>query len=170
MSFLHRIFFEGRGLSRRQWLAIALLSAAAAFLAYKYLRIGINTSGSLNARVFIVLLDRMPTSRGDYVVYRSQGEGGFNPAGSRITKLIAGLPGDRVEVSDQGVVSVQGTLIGRVLPHASNGTPLQPIDPGVVPPGHLFVAGQSPRSFDSRYKLVGAIRSDRVIGTAYAVF
>jgi conjugal transfer pilin signal peptidase TrbI len=166
-----RAYFAGRrSLSLWQWLAIVFLGAAAAFSVHKYLRIGINISGSLKSRVFVVVIDRMPTARGEYVVFKTEGEGGAYPKGSLFTKLIAGIPGDQVEVSDQRVVSVHGTPIGIALQRAANGMSLEPIDPGVVPPGHLFVAGQSERSFDSRYKLMGMIPNERVVGTAYAVF
>lgn len=161
---------SGRGLSRRQWLAVFVICGAVAILAYRYVRIGLNESRSLKAKVFLVIRNGMPSDRGDYVVFRWSGQGGFYRPGALFTKIVVGFPGDSVEVLSDGRVSVSGKLVGYAKPYAKNGVKLEPIDAGVIPAGHFFVAGQSEDSLDSRYKVVGLIQRDRVVGTAHAIY
>lgn len=159
-----------RGLSRRQWLAVFAMGLMMWALALRYIRIGVNETGSLRHKVFLVIRGAIPEKRGEYVVFRWGGQGGFYHAGDHFTKLIAGIAGDRIEVAPDGLVLVSGRVVGYARPRASNGVPLEPVDPGVIPPGYVFVAGEADNSLDSRYKLVGLIRRELMIGTAYAIF
>jgi conjugal transfer pilin signal peptidase TrbI len=159
-----------RGLSRLQWLLVFVICAALAMLAHRYVRIGFNETGSLKAKLFLIVRGTVPSDRGDYVVFRWAGQGGFYRTGMLFTKIIQGLPGESVEVGPNGLVKVSGRVIGYAKPRASNGVKLEPIEPGPIPPGYFFVAGQSDNSLDSRYKLVGLIKQELVVGTAYAIF
>lgn len=159
-----------RGLSASQWLLIALICAAATALVQRYIRIGFNETHSLQARVFLIIRHVLPRDRGDYVVFRWQGQGGFYRPGVLFTKIIRGVPGDVVEVAPDGLVKVSGAAIGYARTRARNGAPLEAIAPGVIPTGHFFVAGQTEDSFDSRYQLVGLIKKEHVVGRAYAVY
>jgi conjugal transfer pilin signal peptidase TrbI len=164
-SWKHR-----QGLSMRQWVLIGVLCLGLAGILHHYVRIGINTSASLNARLFVVLKQAVPTARGEYVVFRSVGEGGLHPRGTLFTKIIAGIPGDAIQVSAQGLVAVAGRTIGYARSQSSKGVKLAPIAPGIVPRDHFFVTGQSDDSFDSRYLAVGLIPKDRIVGQAYVIF
>ena len=48
--------------------------------------------------------------------------------------------------------------VGLAKTHTFDRRPLEPIDPTVIPAGHLYVQGTSPDSFDSRYSLAGLVR------------
>jgi conjugal transfer pilin signal peptidase TrbI len=156
-------------LTTRQWLAVLGCAALLVVIAI-FVRIGFNATTSLHARVFLVVKHLQPQQRGEYVVFRWEGQGGFYRAGDWFTKIIAGVPGDRIEVAPDGLVLVGGRAIGRAQPFSSKGMRLEAIQPGVVPAGHFFVAGESEDSLDSRYKIVGLVPKERLVGRAYALF
>lgn len=164
------VWSSRRSLASWQWLAILVICGVATALVYRYVRIGVNSTHSIKAKVLLVIRGTVPDKRGDYIVFRWQGQGGFHRPGVLFTKIVRGLPGDAVEVGANGFVSVSGTAVGFARPRASNGKPLEPISPVVVPPGYFFVAGQSDDSLDSRYKVVGLISKEHVVGKAYAVY
>ncbi|HQR76548.1 MAG TPA: S26 family signal peptidase, partial [Burkholderiaceae bacterium] len=55
-------------------------------------------------------------------------------------------------------VFVNGEPVGLAKTHTFDRRPLEPIGPTVIPPGHLYVQGTSPDSFDSRYSMSGLVR------------
>lgn len=81
-----------------------------------------------------------------------------NPA--VLTKRVACLAGDRLEF-DGIRHACNGKLLGAVLSETRKGAPLVPFRfNGVIPSGKMFVVGDHPRSYDSRY--FGFIDRDRV--------
>ena len=54
--------------------------------------------------------------------------------------------------------------------HAYDHRPLAPIAPTIIPPGHYYVQGTSPDSFDSRYRDSGLVRAEQVIGVVVPLF
>jgi conjugative transfer signal peptidase TraF len=75
----------------------------------------------------------------------------YLPAGAQLFKRVAGLPGDRVCVNRERY-EVNGELLGPVLASDSAGNALpSALFCGVVPEGMYFLAGDTRRSFDSRY-------------------
>jgi type IV secretory pathway protease TraF len=164
------IWASRRSLASWQWLLIFVICGVATALVHRYVRIGVNSTTSIHAKVLVVIRGAMPGARGEYIVFRWQGQGGFHRPGVLFTKIVRGLPGDAVEVAANGFVTVSGEAIGFAKPRASNGTLLEPISPVVIPPGYFFVAGQSEDSLDSRYKVVGLVSKEHVVGKAYAVY
>ena len=61
-------------------------------------------------------------------------------------------------VDHHAEVFVNGEPVGLAKTHTFDRRPLEPIDPTVIPAGHLYVQGTSPDSFDSRYSLAGLVR------------
>jgi conjugal transfer pilin signal peptidase TrbI len=113
-----------------------------------------------------------PLQRGDYIVYRFDGEARQHYpglAGQPFFKQIVGLPGQRIEVSDRQVW-IDGQPVGTAKTHAHDRRPLDPIAPGLIPQGHYYVAGSSLDSFDSRYRSSGLVRADQVIGRVTPLF
>ena len=126
-----------------------------------------NWTGSLPCHV-AWLRDR-PASieRGDLVVFALDGEArqtypGLH--GQPFFKIVRGVPGDRVTVDDR-TVSINGEVVGIAKTHSFNRRPLEPITDLVIPPGHYYVQGTSPDSFDSRYRASGLVRDEQVLGT-----
>lgn len=89
--------------------------------------------------------------------------------GDNWVKYVRGLPGDRVEVKNR-VVYVNGELIGKAKNQTRHGTPLAPTTSGVIPPGHIFIGGVDPNSFDSRYAAVSLQPISAVQGRAKVLF
>ncbi|MRV70577.1 conjugative transfer signal peptidase TraF [Duganella sp. FT92W] len=123
---------------------------------------------------WIVRIDYHPTTlrRGDYIVYRFEGNACRYFPGlwhQPFLKRIAGLEGDHVTVSGRQVF-VNGALLGYAKPYAVTKLPLAPIAPSVIPADHFYVAGTSPDSFDSRYALSGLVAKSQIVGLATPVY
>lgn len=131
-----------------------------------------NWTGSLPCHVAWLQSAPHAFERGDFVVFAFDGEAKQSYPGLRgqpFFKIIRGLPGDRVTV-DARVVSVNGEAVGVAKTHSFDRRPLEPIAEVVIPPGHYYVQGISPDSFDSRYRISGLIRADQVLGTVVPLF
>ena len=131
-----------------------------------------NWTPSLPYSVALVHYGPHPMQRGDYIVFAFDGEARVAYPGLRgqpFFKIVRGLPGDTVTVADR-VVAVNGEVVGIAKTHAYDHRPLEPIAATVIPPGHYYVQGTSPDSFDSRYRASGLVRSDQVLGTVVPLF
>jgi type IV secretory pathway protease TraF len=83
--------------------------------------------------------------------------------GQPFFKIVRGLPGDAVTVP-AGTCRSTASRSGSAKTQAYDRRPLAPIAPTVIPPGHYYVQGTSPDSFDSRYRSSGLVRAEQVIG------
>lgn len=131
-----------------------------------------NWTGSLPFHVAWFQGKPQALARGDYVVFAFDGEAKQTHPGLRgqpFFKIIRGLPGDRVTV-DARVVSVNGEAVGTAKTHTFDRRPLEPIAAVLIPPGHYYVQGLSPDSFDSRYQASGLVRAEQVLGTVKPLF
>jgi conjugal transfer pilin signal peptidase TrbI len=131
-----------------------------------------NWTPSLPYRV--AWLERSPghLARGDLVVYAFQGEAiSAYPGLARqpFFKRIAGVPGDRIEVAER-TVFVAGQCVGFAKRHTFDGHQLSPIGESEIPPGHYYMRGTSPDSFDSRYGEAGLVAAEAVIGRVHPWF
>ena len=80
-----------------------------------------------------------------------------------------GLPGDAVTVAGRHV-AINGEEVGVAKLQAYDHSPLVPITPTVIPPGHYYVQGTSPDSFDSRYQDSGLVRAEQVVGVVVPLY
>jgi len=131
-----------------------------------------NWTASLPCRVALWQPDTGTLQRGDYVVFSFDGEAKHAYPGLRgqpFFKVVRGLPGDRITVDDR-VVAVNGVPVGVAKTHTFDRRPLEPIAPAVIPPGHFYVQGTSPDSFDSRYRASGLVRANQVLGRVVPLF
>ncbi|MEL6381575.1 MAG: signal peptidase I [Cyanobacteria bacterium J06626_18] len=98
--------------------------------------------------------------RGDVVVFDSGYRAGLLQREKvRLTKRVIGLPGERIEVTPAGRVSIDGQVLQEA--YAIPATDAYP--PTVIPEGHYFVMGDNrDNSHDSR--VLGAIAADRIEG------
>lgn len=103
-------------------------------------------------------------------------------------KRVLGLPGDLILKDKNTVVIVPKICVSKnpiskadmpitsepvVLPlleKTSEGKPLTPLSATSVPEGYIFVAGDNPNSFDSRYEEFGLVPLEKIWGKAIAVF
>ena len=80
-----------------------------------------------------------------------------------LCKRVWGLPGDEV-LREGETLCVEGKCFS-LLSQTSDGRDLSPFE-GEIPMGFLFVAGEGPRSFDSRYREFGLVSLEEVWGRA----
>ena len=164
---------------RRRWylylpiLAIWGLAYARLFIdATPRLPVLFNWTPSLPYRIAWLVHGPHPLRRGDFIVFSFDGEAQARYPGLRgqpFFKVLRGLPGDVVTVSGQSV-ALNGEPMGMAKSHSFDGRALHPIAAGVIPPGHFYVQGTGPDSFDSRYRESGLVRADQVLGTAVVLF
>ncbi|MDO8771597.1 MAG: conjugative transfer signal peptidase TraF [Burkholderiaceae bacterium] len=131
-----------------------------------------NWTGSLPYRVALVHYGPRRLERGDYIVFSFAGEAQASYPGLRgqpFFKQVRGLPGDVVTVEERAV-AVNGEVVGLAKSQAFDRRPLEPITATVIPPGHYYVQGTGPDSFDSRYRSSGLVRADQVIATVTPLF
>lgn len=113
-------------------------------------------------------------ARGDYVVYSFSGEAAQRDYPGLLHqpffKRVVGMPGDQVSTRDRDVF-VNGAFVGRAKTHTKDKkVQLQPIGTVVIPPGHYYVQGTSPDSFDSRYANSGLVRASDVTAKVHPLF
>ncbi|MDO8775233.1 MAG: conjugative transfer signal peptidase TraF [Burkholderiaceae bacterium] len=131
-----------------------------------------NWTASLPYRVALVRHTPHAIERGDYIVFAFAGEAQASYPGLHgqpFFKQVRGLPGDVVTVEGRAV-AVNGEVVGLAKAHAFDKRPLEPIAATVIPPGHYYVQGTGPDSFDSRYRSSGLVRADQVIATVVPLF
>lgn len=103
-----------------------------------------------------------PISHGDIVSIH-----GHTPqyVGKHIfAKRVLGLPGDRI-VRQKNSLKIHSETLP-LLTETKEGQPLTPLGLTVVPKGTLFVVGDHPRSFDSRYEEFGLVNAENIWGKA----
>lgn len=106
--------------------------------------------------------------RGDLVRFSGHGmdHPGF-PDGIQITKFVAGVPGDTIEVKNDRLY-INGTFSGRLWLLKTLGKEGGAFDRfEVVPSGRYFLLGTTPNSYDSRYW--GFVESRQIMGRAHAL-
>ena len=159
------------------------------WVASQHLAIGIVTTQSIDAHLVLVLKDAKPR-KGELVafVYTGQNIGGHRP-GEGIVKVLAGIPGDRIErvgrdffvagtplghakemsgVAEKSWTNLKLEELGWAKPLKS--VPLQASEGGVIPPGHVWVQGTDRDALDSRYAAMGLVPMNTFIGRAIKIF
>jgi len=108
--------------------------------------------------------------RGQIIAYRSRGLAPLLPDGQIVAKLVAGVPGDKVEVTAQGI-SINGTYWGplnAIVLEKSGKTAESVTRSFEIPEGELLLLGTLPRSYDGRYW--GTVKLDQVVGRAWTIW
>lgn len=123
-------------------------------------------SDSLNNVHYVLFLKSTSIKRGDIVAIQGHREDHVAPLKKwPYSKRVLGIPGDRI-VHNKGGITVIPQESNRLalLTQTSKGKPLTPLDMDIVPEGYLFVAGDNPQSFDSRYAEFGLVPAEKVWG------
>jgi len=145
---------------------IALLFGYWAF-SMKY-EMNINLSNSLGGAVYLVEKGALP-SLNDYAAFYYPSDFIY-PKHARFLKRVVGMAGDTVE-SKGHQFFVNGKPVGVALPVTSDGRSIEENDfKGVIPAGHYYMQGDHPKSLDSRYKVVGLVSDQMLIGRGYRLF
>jgi signal peptidase I len=138
----------------------------------------------------------LPIKRGDIVSI--QGYEPAHVGKKSLAKRVLGLPGDLIFKDKKEITIVSKILVSKILvprtyesknhmskgdmpmssepvilpllEKTSEGKPLTPLLATSVPEGYVFVAGDNPNSFDSRYEEFGLVPREKIWGKAIAVF
>ena len=132
-------------------------------------RIHVNASWSDSAWGYFVLPMWGDPRPGDLVVFKPPVPESGIPRIPYLPylKTILGVPGMRVSVDSDGIVTVGGMAAGRAKTHGLDGRPLKPTDPVTIPPGHYYVHADHVDSHDSRYAEIGLVPRERILGRAF---
>lgn len=118
------------------------------------------------------LVDRWDRALTKGLVYsfHARGMEPFFADGTRMVKILRGVPGDAVEIDAAAVVRINGQEVGRGLPLAAalGASDSQFKGHTTLGEGRLWFMGENPLSFDSRYW--GTVQKEQVIGRAYPLF
>lgn len=124
----------------------------------------------LPERFFLISLDPHQPQRGELLAFKAERMEPFFRSGTTVVKVVAGVPGDDVEVKD-GALFING--ISRVLlqPKALERigkTAEQLARHARLADGQYLVLGTEPGSYDGRYW--GAVEARQVVGQARALW
>jgi len=138
-----------------------------------FVRVGINDQEikCLPGTVFVIRQSPPKAyQRGQMIAYHSRGLKPLLPDGYVVAKLVAGLPGDQVEVTANGI-SINGAYWGPLnatVLEKSGKTAESVTRSFQIQEGELLLLGTLPRSYDGRYW--GTVKLDQVIGQAWTVW
>lgn len=121
---------------------------------------------SLNNVHYVLFLKSNTIKRGDIVAIQGHREDHVGDLKKwPYSKRVLGIPGDHIIHNDSGITVIpreNGPL--SLLTKTSKGKPLNPISNTIIPEGYLFVAGDNPQSFDSRYEEFGLVPKEKIWG------
>jgi type IV secretory pathway protease TraF len=158
------------GKSSRKWLPpwkiILAMVAALAVGLWLPAHISVTLTPSLGHRIFFLTeRDSQNFKEGDYLLFHKQLD---QAQTDQLLKIVGCAPGQLLRVENSEYYC-GGKYLGHALANDSKGKPLPRfIYNGPVPAGSLFMVGNHPRSYDSKY--FGFINADSVIKKAYPIW
>ena len=150
-------------------------------------------TASLNNVHYVLFLKSNTIKRGDIVAIQGHREDHVEPLKKLpYSKRVLGIPGDHIVRNKDGITVIpQESYLLSLLNKTVKGKPLTPIVPlngpllnklplnrdlfngspfnglsDIIPEGYLFVAGDNPQSFDSRYAEFGLVPQSKIFGKA----
>ena len=122
-----------------------------------------------NHRWYLIDRGTHALNPGDLVAYRSDARMAPEfPQGTLVVKRVEAVSGDAVDLETQGL-RIQGLMQSIRFPHRER-LKDRAIPSGsrwIIPEGSVWVMGDHPRSFDSRY--FGPIDERQIVGVAHAL-
>lgn len=147
-----------------------ILGVGAYYLTDRY-SVGIDPQEKtcLQWRVFVIDKHDTVIERGEIFAFRSESMDPYFKDGSQVIKVVDGVPGDRVKVT-QDKVSVNDVVVGKglLLSKKLKKPKSRYVRDEIVPEGKYWFMGRSEDSFDSRYW--GYVSKSNVIGRAYPIW
>lgn len=147
-------------------LALALGAKAGAEALDRY-RFALNETESLPNWAFLADQQARTPKRGDVVVFLPPPTR-FYPQGMAFAKIVAGVPGDRVEIRGRSFF-VAGRYVGEAKARSQDGQSAIASPAGVLPAGHYFLYTPHKDSLDSRYRMIGWVPQARILGVARSI-
>jgi conjugal transfer pilin signal peptidase TrbI len=155
---------------KRQWICYVLLAACYWLVTANY-RLLPNASNSIGVSWFVVRIHE-PVERGHFVAFRAP-RNGIYPDSLWWVKRVVGVGGDLITRRDDTYL-VNGREVGVARRHGQTGRVMEllavPAGGRVLESHELFVLGDHPFSFDSRYAAIGVIDRSKTIGRAHAIY
>ncbi|TAG49794.1 MAG: hypothetical protein EAZ30_02865 [Betaproteobacteria bacterium] len=155
---------------KRQWFTYILLVACYWLVTANY-RLLPNASNSLGVSWFVVRLHE-PVAREHFVAFRAPNNGLY-PESLWWVKRVVGVGGDVVTRRDD-TYFVNGREMGVARRSGQTGRAMEllsvPESGRVLGINELFVMGDHPYSFDSRYAAIGVVDRNATIGRAHAIY
>lgn len=123
-----------------------------------------------NHSVYLIDLKDKELHRDAIYAFSAKGMEPLYDDGTKMLKILSGMPGDTVEVNKNWEVVVNGEVkqLGLQLANKLNVPASHFFGKGVLPEKHYWFLGESISSFDSRYW--GAVKDEQIIGRAYPLF
>ena len=87
---------------------------------------------------------------------------------TNFAKRVLGLPGD--SITPHNDILQIGSYRLPLLKQTKDGNPLTPLSTDYIPQGYVFVGGDHPRSFDSRYEEFGLVPLRKIWGKGIATW
>ena len=149
------------------------MTAALAMGLWLPAHISVTLTPSLGYRVFFLIEPKsLDFKEGDYLLFPKQLVDtplrGNQVRTDKLLKKVGCATGHRLTVNN-GAYYCDENYLGHALAQDAKGNPLpQFIFNGLVPAGSLFMVGNHPRSYDSRY--FGFIHADTVLKKAYPLW
>ncbi len=125
---------------------------------------------SLSGIRYLLFMKNSTPHRGDIVSI--QGHAVKYVGTKPLAKRVLGLPADQIVRDKDGVkVKLFESQTSNSKPLAllqatRDGKPLTPLNIQMIPQGYVFVAGDNPNSFDSRYEEFGLVPMEKIWGKA----
>lgn len=140
-----------------------------------FTRLDVCLTKSLDGVNYVLTLKRgfpfqPPIAQGDIVsiIGHTPQYVGLVPGKHIFAKRVLGLPGDRILRRKNSLRVGSQTL--HLLSETKEGQPLTPLTFNIVPEGTLFVVGDHPRSFDSRYEEFGLVKEENIWGKGLLIW
>lgn len=123
-----------------------------------------------NNSIYLIDLKDLKLERNATYAFHAKGLNPLFKDGTRMLKILVGLPGDTVEINKNLEIRVNGKVITSGLQQAERiGRSKDSfIGKAVLKDNELWFLGESLNSFDSRYW--GAAKTNQLIGRAYAIY
>ncbi|WP_444679545.1 signal peptidase I [Halomonas sp. E19] len=116
----------------------------------------------------LFLVDRhdKDLQRGNIYAFSAQGVEPYFDEGTQMVKILRGLPGDHVRITESGDVFVNDELVGEglILAEEVGANPADFAGETILEEGSYWFMGETPYSFDSRYW--GTVSEEQIIGQA----
>ncbi|QGW99237.1 S26 family signal peptidase [Aeromonas veronii] len=117
--------------------------------------------------VFLIDMHDRSLQKGAIYAFHAKNMQPFYRDGTRMVKILSGIPGDIVQIDETWNTTVNGEVVGEGLQLARrlHLNESQFYGKQKLTDGHYWFMGKSPFSFDSRYW--GTVSDEQIIGRAY---
>lgn len=159
-----------KGEDKRQWIkAFCILLSLATLLLWvqQKTHLVIAASSSLPWKVFLVIKG-LPWKKGDFVTFQGH-TSPYIQGVPLITKRVSGLAGETIHYLGNAL-HINDIRIASPLQKNSRGKPLHLLKKNKISPGYVFVTGDDPKSFDSRYEEFGLVKVEHILGRSFPLW